>query len=174
MKSIIVAYPVRDTAWQIKNVLESNGFYVSHICATGASVLGITAEMREGIVVTASILKDMSAATLYENLSSDFDVIALTRGADEIFSDGVISLTLPLDKWELLDSVAVLMSSHSSFTKRDNTDSEIIANAKNVLMNVKGISELQAHKYLQRESMRTGKKLVSIAQEIINQFKHGE
>ena len=174
MKSIIVAYPVRDTALQIKNVLDSNGFYVSHICGTGSSVLGITAEMREGIIVTASILRDMSAATLYENLSSDFDIIALTRGADEIFSDGVVSLTLPLNKSELLDSVAVLMASHSSFTKRDSDDSEIIANAKNILMNVKGISEMQAHKYLQRESMRTGRKIVSVANEVINQFKHGD
>ena len=71
MKSIIIAYPVRSTALQIKNVLEKNGYTVSHICATGASVLQIADSMREGLIISASILRDMTAVHIFENLGNN-------------------------------------------------------------------------------------------------------
>ena len=77
MKNIIVAYPNRNTALQLKSVLEQDGLYVSHICATGASALGIAADMRSGVIICASILRDMGAAVMAERLPSGFDVIAL-------------------------------------------------------------------------------------------------
>ena len=40
----------------ISRVLESEGFHVSFVCATGASVLNIAQNLREGVIVCASIL----------------------------------------------------------------------------------------------------------------------
>ena len=41
MKEIIIAYPVKATALQLRSMLENEGFHVSYVCATGASVLSI-------------------------------------------------------------------------------------------------------------------------------------
>lgn len=85
----------------------------------------------------------------------------------------IIDLPLPLHKDEFLQTVAIIVNTRSSFTQRDKNESEIISNAKLILMNSKDITESQAHKYLQRESMRTGKKIVAVAKEIINDFRDG-
>ncbi len=79
MKDIIIAYPVKETAMQLRSLLEKEGFHVSHVCARGSSVLGIAQNLNEGIIVCASILSDMGAGVLAENLPFGFDVVALSK-----------------------------------------------------------------------------------------------
>lgn len=171
MRSIIIAYPVKETAQKLRLLIEGEGFYVSHICALGSSVLSIAQELREGVVVCASVLSDMSAGSLAEHLPPDFDVIALSRDGIQEYMGNLISLPLPVNRAEFIDTVAVLVSSRSSFTRRSSDDSEIIHNSKLIIMNNMNLTEAQAHKHLQNESMKTGKRLVDIAKEIVNDFR---
>jgi response regulator NasT len=170
MKNIIVAYPTKETAMQIRNVLENEGLYVSHICATGASVLGIASDLRGGVIICASILRDMSAGTLAERLPAGFDIVALSKGGRESYNGNYISLPLPLDRDDFIRTIEVLVSSESSFTNRTFNDAEYISQAKAIIMNINDMTEMQAHKHLQNESMRQSKKLVDIAKEIIENF----
>lgn len=170
MRNIIVAYPSKEMAMQLKNVLEKDGLYVSHVCGTGSSTLGIAADMRSGVIVTASILRDMSAGTLAERLPAGFDIVALSRSGREEYMGNLISLPLPLDKSEFLRTVEILVATETSFTDRSTDEKQIISNAKSILMNIKQISEMQAHKFLQNESMKKSKKMVEVAEEIIYKF----
>lgn len=170
MKDIIIAYPSREIAMQLRSLLESEGYHVSYVCAKGSSVLGIAQALNEGVVICASILSDMGAGVLAENLPYGFDIIALSKNGKEEYMGNLITLPLPINKNDLLQTVAVLVSTRSSFTQRKDNEGEIISDAKLVLMNANGISESQAHKYLQQESMRRGKKLIDLAKEIINDF----
>lgn len=170
MKNIIVAFPKKNTAMLLRNVLTENGLYVSHICATGASVLRIAADMRSGIIITASMLSDMSAVLLSERLPAGFDVVAITSQGREEYMGNFISLPLPLDRQEFLSTVEILASSDASFTDRNQNEREIISNAKTVLMKMHNMTEMQAHKYLQKQSMKKSKKMVEIAKEIINEI----
>lgn len=170
MKDIIIAYPSKNTALQLRSFLESEGFHVSYVCALGSSVLNIAQDINEGVVICASFLSDMSAGNLAEHLPVGFDIISLSKNGRESYMGNIIDLPLPLHKDEFLQTVSILVSTRSSFTRRDKNDSEIISNAKLILMNSKDITESQAHKYLQRESMRSGKKIVDLAKEIINDF----
>lgn len=170
MRSVIIAYPIKSTALQIRNVLESEGIYVSHICATGASVLNIAVDMRGGVIVCASVLSDMSAGDLAERLPSGFDIVALSKGVREKYMGNYISLPLPIDVSEFTKTIAVLAVSDSSFTFRDKTESNYVSNAKSILMNLNGMTEMQAHKYLQQESMKTGKKIIDVAKDIISRL----
>lgn len=170
MRNIIVAYPSKDMAMQLKNVLEADGLYVSHICGTGASILGIAADMRSGVIITASILRDMSAGTMAERLPAGFDIVALSKGGRKEYMGNMISLPLPLNKEEFLNTVEILVASDSSFTDRKINDSQIISNAKSILMNMHNLTEMQAHKFLQKESMKQSKKMVDIANDIIYKF----
>lgn len=170
MKSIIIAYPIKETALQIKKLLNSNGLYVSHICATGSSVLGIAADLRGGIIVCASILRDTTAGTLAELLPCGFDIVALSRGGRQSYSGNYVTLPLPIDKEELVQTVMMLVTSRSSYTERERDDDECISSAKAILMSTSDMTELQAHKHLQQLSMKNGKKITEVAREIINDY----
>lgn len=170
MKDIIIAYPVKSVAMQLRSMIEDEGFHVSYVCARGASVLSIAQGLNEGVIICASILSDMSAGVLAENLPVGFDIIALSKNGAESYMGNLISLPLPVNREEFLNTVAVLVSARSGFTRRKDNESELISNAKTVLMNQRNITETQAHKYLQSQSMKTGKKMVELAREIINDF----
>lgn len=171
MKEIIIAYPVKEVALQLRSMIESEGYHVSYICACGATVLNIAQGMHEGVIVCASILRDMGAGVLAENLPVGFDVIALSKNGVESYMGNLISLPLPVNRAEFINTIAILVSSRSGFTRRKDNENEIISNAKTILMNDNDITETQAHKYLQKESMKRGKKMVELAREIINDFK---
>lgn len=170
MKSVIIAYPNKNTAMQIKNILEDDGLYVSHICATAASVLNIAEDMHSGVVVCASILRDMPANALAERLSGEFDIVAISKSGRENYMGNLISLPIPLDREEFVKIIEVLISSKSSFTKREKEESDYISDAKTILMSANDMSEMQAHKYLQKLSMSSGKKMADAARDIIKDF----
>lgn len=170
MKSIIVAYPKKNSAMHLRNVLENDGLYVSHICATGASVLGIAADLRSGVIITAAVLSDMSAAAMAERLPSGFDVIALSPNGSEDYMGNLITLPLPLDREDFLKTTHTLVATETSFTNRDGDDRQIISKAKTIIMNTRHMTEMQAHKYLQSQSMKSSKKMADIAKEILERF----
>lgn len=170
MRDIIIAYPVKSVALKLRLMLESEGLHVSFICAMGSSVLSISQDMREGVIVCAEMLSDMSAGNIAEHLPPDFDVVALSKSGTQSYMGNLIYLPLPVNRDEFISTVSILASSTSAFTRRDNGDAEIISNAKLIIMDRMNMTETQAHKYLQDESMKTGKKLVRLAQEIINDF----
>lgn len=170
MKDIIIAYPVKDTALKLRLLLESEGYGVLCVCATGASALSFSQTMESGIVICASILRDMSAGVLADSLPDGFDVISLSKNGPEEYTGNLVTLPLPVGKSDLLKTVEVLSRSKTSITHRDAKQSEIISNAKLILMSSMDLTESKAHRYLQRESMRSGKEMVRLAEEIINDF----
>lgn len=173
MKDIIVIYPVKDTALSIANLLVKNGFTVSHICARGSSALEIAYQKRQGIIVCPFNMSDISASELSDNVPVNFDVVALSKNGSEQYMGNLITLPLPIDEGTFIRTIEVLASSRSSFTKRSRDDDECIRKAKHALMKAKGITEPQAHKMLQNESMRTGKRLVAVAKDVLDEFAKG-
>lgn len=171
MRNIIIAYPVKDVALKLRMLLEGEGLHVSCVCALGSSALSVSQEMREGIIICAENLSDMSAGNIAEHLPPDFDVVALSKNGVESYMGNLIYLPLPLNRADFLSTITILASSTSAFTRRDSNDAQLISNAKVIIMNEMNMTETQAHKYLQKESMKTGKKLAKLAQEIINDFR---
>ena len=82
----------------------------------------------------------------------------------------LVSFNLPLNFDEFLDTVSVLVSSTAGFTERSDNESEIVSKAKHILMQTKGFTEVQAHKFLQNQSMITGKKIITVSSEIIEEI----
>ncbi|MDE6722785.1 MAG: response regulator [Eubacterium sp.] len=170
MKDIIVVYPSRDTAMKLRTLIEKGGYHVSHICAHGATALEIAQEKRNGVIVCPFVMRDMSSADLADALPNDFDVIALSRNGSEQYMGNMLTLTMPLDVNDFLQTVGILASSQSGFTKRSESENDYILKAKEALMSVKGMSEMQAHKYLQKVSMNSGKKLLQTAMDILDEL----
>lgn len=170
MKDIIIAYPDKAIALKLKSFLESEGYSVSHVCALASSVLGIARTKKEGVIVCASFLKDMSAPALAEHLPPDFDVLSLSRSGRAEYNANLITLPLPLNREVFLQTVAVAVSSKSSLRSYNEKGTDTLNKAKLVLKNTKELTEFEAHRYLQKESMRTGIKIEDIAKRIISDF----
>lgn len=170
MKNIIVVHPVKDTAMAIRALIEEGGFYVSHICALASSALEVAQTLKCGIIVCPFVMRDMSASDMALRLPPDFDIIALSKNGSEQYMGNMITMPLPINVEDFLRTIGILSSSASSFTKRSETDEQYIAKAKNILINAKNMSEMQAHKYLQGQSMSTGRNIAQIAMDILDEF----
>ncbi|MDE5995542.1 MAG: ANTAR domain-containing protein, partial [Eubacterium sp.] len=88
----------------------------------------------------------------------------------EQYMGNMLTLAMPINVNEFLQTVGILASSQSGFTKRSESDNDYILKAKEALMSVKGMSEMQAHKYLQKVSMNSGKKLLQTAMDILDEL----
>ena len=170
MKDIIVVYPVKETALSIRALIEKSGFHVSHICALGSSALEIAQAKQKCVIVCPFLMRDMSSAELADQVPQGFDIIALSKNGSEQYMGNMITLPLPIDRAEFLQTVAILAQSKSSFTRRSADEEGYISKAKQALMASKGISEMQAHRLLQSESMKTGKKMSAVAMDILDSF----
>lgn len=168
MKDIIVVYPKKETAVSLRTMIEKNGFRVTHICALGSSALEIAHEKQNGIIICPFLMRDITAAELAEQVPRGFDIIALSQNGSEQYMGNLITLPVPIDRNDFLNTVHILASSKSSFTRRTGDDGEYISKAKEALMHYRGMSETQAHKYLQQQSMRSGKKLAAAAIDVLD------
>ncbi len=168
MKDIIVVYPKKETAVSLRTMIEKNGFRVTHICALGSSALEIAHEKQNGIIICPFFMRDITAAQLAEQVPQGFDIIALSQNGSEQYMGNLITLPVPIDRNDFLNTVHILASSKSSFTRRTGDDGEYISKAKEALMHYRGMSETQAHKYLQQQSMRSGKKLAAAAIDVLD------
>ncbi|MDE5671673.1 MAG: response regulator [Eubacterium sp.] len=170
MKDIIVVYPSRNTGMKLRTLIEKAGYHVSHICAHGATALEIAQGKRSGVIVCPFVMSDMSSAELAEALPDGFDVVALSKNGSEQYMGNMLTLAMPLDLSEFLQTIGILASSQSGFTKRSESENDYISKAKEALMSVRGMSELQAHKYLQKVSMNSGKRLLQTAMDILDKL----
>jgi len=168
VKDIIVVYPKKETALSLRSLIEKSGFHVTHICALGSSALEIAHEKQSGIIVCPFLMRDITAAELAEQVPPGFDIIALSKNGSEQYMGNLITLPVPMDREDFLNTVHMLASSKSSFTRRTGEDGEYISKAKEALMHIKGMSETQAHKYLQQQSMKSGKKIAAAAMDILD------
>lgn len=168
MKDIIVAYPSKKTALHLAGLLEEGGVSVSHVCALGASVLQIALQMHAGVVVCAASLSDMRAEELAERLPFGFDVLAIGMGTDGM--SNLVFMHPPLDYGDFINTALVLSMGSGGTARRDNGGQEAVDKAKEILACTRGFTEPEAHRYLQRMSMESGKKLEAVAREIIDEM----
>lgn len=173
MRSVIIAYPSEKLAIQLKKVLTAYGIKVAAICAKGSSVLNLAGTLGEGIVVCPLLLPDMPAYHLAEALPLSFDIVALSKGAGPSGLCSTLTvLTLPLDREEFLALVCRLCTQNNTAASarrpRSTAERAQLERAKALLMAQKGMSESQAHRYLQRLAMSNGQTLCAAAGQIIN------
>ena len=178
MNSIIVAFPKEDTARNIKKILAQSGYHVTTVCTTGAQVLAAADHLDSGIIVCGYRFVDMMYSEIYRNLSEGFQMLLIASAASVMERDTghLVCLSLPLKIHELLQTVEMMDYTITRYKKkqkqkpkiRSEEDREIVRKAKNLLMDRNGMSEEEAHRYIQKRSMDNGTGLVEISQMILS------
>jgi response regulator NasT len=180
MSSIIVANSNADSAKKIAAVLKSSGLLVYGICTTGAQIIDMTNRHYLGGVVVCDVqLKDMLAVNL-PRVVSNYDFLFLVKSfqTDMARSLESPSLMVPLNRLDLVTSVNMFLN----IAERTDTrikkkiaeglsdEKAIIKRAKDLLMERNHLSEMQAHRFIQKKSMDNCKKAVETAMIILEMY----
>ncbi len=177
MIDIIVVFPKQEDANAIKNLLMRNGYNVASVCTSGAQVMSVIDEMDYGIVVCGYKFNDMLYSELYEYLPDTFQMLLIaSRAKMEVgISDGVVSVEMPLKAYDLLDTLEMMSQALQRIKKkgrnkpkeRNVAQKAIIDEAKQLLMKNRNMTEEEAHRYIQKNSMDSGTNMVETARMVL-------
>lgn len=178
MNNIIVAFPKEDVARNIKKILAQSGYSVVSVCTTGAQALTSVNNLETGIIVCGYRFVDMMYTEVYEYLPKGFQMLLIASPTNVIDNnvENLISLSLPLKVHELMQTVEMMDGYITRYKKRQKkkpkirseAELEIIDRAKQRLMERNGLSEEEAHRYIQKRSMEDGTGLVEISEMILS------
>ena len=178
MVNIVVAFPRIENAKSIKRILVQSGFSVSAVCTSGAHVLQSANELGDGIVICANQLTDMVYQELYQDLPPNMEMllVASQNVRDQRETADIMYLSMPLKVHELLRTVEMMeyniarnrKKKKAMLRQRSEEEKEIIRKAKELLMERNSMTEEEAHRYIQKNSMDSGTGLTETAQMILS------
>ena len=177
MSSIVIVLPKIEDGKRIQRILCRHGFEVDAVCSTAAAALSEMNNMDDGIVISGYRLPDMFFADLKECMPSCFEMLLIA--SDRLLSTaegtGVVSVSMPLSVYELVNTLEMMLHGISRRKKknkarpkaRSEEEQKIIDDAKNLLMWRNHMTEAEAHRYIQKCSMDSGTNLVETAQMVL-------
>ena len=178
MVGIIVVFPNRDNATNIRNLLVRGGMDVTGVCTTGAQSMHYADTVDEGIVICGYKLKDMMYTELREYLPDNFEMLLIA--SQEKWSngliEGVVGLSMPIKVYDLINTMEMMLRSIDRRRKkrklqqknRNPEQQALINKAKELLMARNNMSEEEAHRYLQKSSMDSGTNMVETAEMVLS------
>lgn len=179
MGSIIIAMPKHDDANRISSTIQKFGMaHDIEIYSQASEILRITHERDYGVIICTKRLRDMSYTELAEYLPDNFKIIILTSDMSlDTYSDNVIKLGLPFKGSDLAATINLALEGYYRLrrkkkgpVKRSEEEQKVIDKAKEVLMDRNGMTEPEAFRYIQKNSMDCGRNMVESAEMIIMMF----
>lgn len=175
MEKVIVAFESDKSCWRVKEILESSGTAACIICKSADQVKRAVHKQHITTVVCGYKLSDESAEGLLEDLppTCSMLVVAVQGMLDLCQSDDVFKLASPVSKGDLIASVRMLLQVGRKLEKfvrprRSAEERAVIEQAKQLLMSRNGMTEEQAHRFLQKQSMDSGAKMIQTAQLVLD------
>ena len=174
MGAILVAMPKHEDSGRISQIIKESGIWEDiFICDTGSEVLRKIEDMDISLVVCTWKLRDMGYEELYGYFPASVSMLLLTKGIRiDLFSSNIIVLQMPFKRADLASSIRMLLpDSYRRGSRRIKPRSEgdklTIDKAKLLLMERNNMTEPEAYRYLQKNSMDMGRTLSETAQMIL-------
>ena len=174
MTGIIVVFPNKDNATNIRNLLVRAGLDVTGVCTTGAQAMNYADSVDEGIIVCGYKLKDMMYSELREYLPERFEMLLIASQGkwEEGLASGVMGLTMPIKVYTIqmmLQNMDRRRRKRKKTIKSRTPEQEaLIRKAKELLMARNNMTEEEAHRYLQKNSMDSGTNIVETAEMVLS------
>ena len=176
MSSIIVVMPTIEEARKIGGLLNKHGYRPDLVCSLAADALNESCRLDSGVIICGSRLNDMSFFELNDCIPKYFRLIIMSRNVMNVeYPESAVKLALPLKMSELIraiDNESSKYFRHPSDGRvmkhsRDREDRKYIDKAKEILIKTKGMTEPEAHRYLQKTAMDNSTSLVETARMVI-------
>ena len=174
-QTVIVAFEGGANSARIKEILESEGEFSCLVCRSAAEVKRAVHKQHECIIVCGFKLADETCEDLFHDLPDGCFMLMIGPQARLELSEteGIFKLQSPIRRGELLASVRMLVQFQRYIprekrpAKRGEEEQKLIQRAKAVLMDRYGMTEEQAHRFLQKLSMDNGTKLTETARLVL-------
>ena len=175
MEKVIVAFESEKSCWRVKEILENSGTASCVLCRSADQVKRAVNKLHISTVICGYKLPDASAEELFDDLptSCAMLLVGVQNLLDLCQNDDIFKLTSPVSKGDLVASVRMLIQVGHRLERfvrprRSQEEQELIAQAKQLLMDRNGMTEEQAHRFLQKKSMDSGAKLIQTAQLVLD------
>ena len=171
MGNIIITFLRINDAQNIRNILVRNGWGNVSICTSGAGTLAMADQLESGVVICGYRLPDMAYMQLKEDLPAGFQMLLIASNSvmTGASSAEVTHMETPLKVQELIQTIHFMEEDAARRRRKRRSPEEraMIQQAKELLMKSNHISEDEAHKYLLRTSMQSGRNLFETAQMVL-------
>lgn len=175
MGAIIVAMPKHEDSERIVSIIRQSGIGEDTlICSSGSEILRRIEDMDISLIVCTRKLKDMGYEELHGYLPSKLNLLLLTKDIQlGLYSSNIIVLQMPFRTSDLVNSARMLLPEALSKGRgrapsRSALDKQTIDRAKMLLMARNNMTEPEAYRYLQKNSMDMGRTLSETAHMIIS------
>lgn len=178
MSSVIVAYSSEEARRRVRLLLESGGWRCAACVSSGGEAIRAVRTLDgDAVVICGARLGDMTASQLAASVSGSGSVVVIASAASLDLCEGenLYKLASPAarsDFFALLDLLARTARKRRPPPCRDEESQGLIRRAKEILMDVNRMSEPEAHRFLQKQSMDCGWKLTETAQWVIESYTH--
>lgn len=183
MSNIVIAFPKKETAQNVKKILTQSGYSVQAVCTTGAQALASVNNLENGILICGSRFVDMMYMEIHDYLPPEFQMLLIASPASiqEREVENLVCLVLPMKVHELLQTLEMMEGEirrrrkrmHRVPRQRSEEERQLIDQAKALLMERNKFSEEEAHRYIQKRSMENGTGLVEVSQMILSLMQDG-
>jgi response regulator NasT len=173
--NVFVAFSNKKVAVQIAKIVIANGMNVVCLASNLAELKKYVHAYGSGIIVCGYRFNDDYIVDFIEDVPSEINIIMVGNRLqlEECTNDRVFKLAVPLQRVDLVCSLNMLASMDdcimASKTNRNHEEDKIIREAKRVLIGRYSMTEEQAHRYIQKKSMDTGKRSVEIAKIVLSE-----
>lgn len=177
MDQIVVAFENENNRKRVSDMVEASGMVVKVSCRSGSEAIRAIRKMGGGIVISGYKLAEMTVSDLAYDLTGIAMILAIAppQQLELCRSDNIFKLPTPFAKGDLVSSLRMLSQMQEKHYKavsprRSEKDTADINKAKEILMSKNGMTEDEAHRFIQRRSMDTGAKASETARLIISMY----
>lgn len=177
MADIIVAFPKLDDAKKLRRLLIRNGYDVIRVCDSGAEIIDAVQSLDGGIVISAYHFSDMYYFELNDYLPKGFQLLLLASPGKlaEVDTRDLMALPMPFKMQDLFSTIDMMLMQYRRWKKKQKhkpkakteQDKKIIQKAKELLIDRNNMTEDEAHRYIQKNSMNSGISMAESAELIL-------
>lgn len=174
MQKVIVAFESDANCARVRDIIEGAGLASCLVCRSAAQVKRAVQEQRLAAVVCGFKLPDEVCQELYLDLPDSCAMLMIAPQArlELCEEDGIFKLPAPIQRGDLLASVRMLLQICRHFVRqrrpqRSQDERALVEQAKLALMDRHGMTEEQAHRFLQKKSMDSGARLADTARMVL-------
>lgn len=184
---IIVVLNNMQGAKVLKKIITDAGYNLLDTCGSGSEVLRSVRRLEPLLVIINYDLPDTTGLEIAEIINEDnlCSVLVLVTQSQKQYFDkyrdvlDVSYLIKPFKKINFLNTVEILVKNRKKIKqleyevnslKKRYEARKIVEKAKTFLMANEGMTEEEAHRFIQKRSMDTGTPITSVASEITKEY----
>ncbi len=177
MARIVILSQAEDSRNKLFRLLTSSGFRVFRSCSAGSELRRALSESEDCVAVMIGFMPDCSPDELMWDYKDRVQILLIAKQPvlENIESPEIFKLAMPASGQAVIGAVEMLSQLHRMrLPHRTGESKDTVERAKNVLMKQRGLSEPEAHRYMQQYAMNHGIKMAEFAQQILKAAGSGE